>query len=126
MKLKLELPDDGGIVRTDEVEVRGTVTPADAAVQVAGEDAQVDGGEFVADVTLTPGDNVIDVSATSPGRRPATDALRVKRDIASRSRRRREDYAEAGALKRGRPQGDRAARRQLAGPRARAVFSSCG
>lgn len=81
VKLRLELPTDGGMVRTDNVEVRGTVTPADAAVQVAGENAQVDGGQFVAKVTLTAGDNVIDVTATSPGRRPATDALRIKRDM---------------------------------------------
>ncbi len=80
MKLKLELPDDGAMVRADIVEVRGTVTPADAAVQVAGKNAQVDGGEFVARVTLAPDGNVIDITATSPGRRPATDAVRIRRD----------------------------------------------
>ena len=44
VKLKLALPDDGGTVREDRIEVRGTVTPADAAVQVAGSDAEVEGG----------------------------------------------------------------------------------
>jgi hypothetical protein len=81
VRLKLELPDDGGSVRAEKVEVRGTVVPADSAVQVAGEDADVDGGQFVAQVTLRPGGNVIDVAATSPGRRPATDAVRVLRDM---------------------------------------------
>ena len=58
VKLKLELPDDGGSIRADAVEVRGTVTPADAAVLVAGRDAEVDGGSFTAHVSLDPGGNV--------------------------------------------------------------------
>jgi beta-lactam-binding protein with PASTA domain len=81
VQLKLEVPDDGRAVRTDHVAVRGTVVPADAAVKVSGADADVQGGEFNADVELQPGGNVIDITATSPGRRPATDALRVMRDM---------------------------------------------
>jgi hypothetical protein len=81
VQLKLEVPDDGRSVRDDHVAVRGTVVPADAAVEVAGADADVQGGEFNAEVKLQPGGNVIDVTATSPGRRPATDALRVQRDM---------------------------------------------
>jgi hypothetical protein len=81
VKLKLELPDDGGSIRAEAVEVRGTVTPADAAVQVAGRDAEVDGGSFLASVKLDPGGNVIDITATAPGRRPATDAVRITRDM---------------------------------------------
>ena len=65
-------------MRADRVEVRGTVTPGDASVRVAGEDAQVSGGEFIAEVELQPGGNVIDVTATAPGRRPATEAVRVR------------------------------------------------
>lgn len=79
--LKLSLPDDGGMVRDERVLVRGTVSPADSVVQVGGEDAEVDGGEFTREVPLDPGGNVIDVTATSPGRRPATDAVRVTRDM---------------------------------------------
>ncbi|RKQ87831.1 PASTA domain-containing protein [Solirubrobacter pauli] len=79
--LKLDLPDDGGSVREDRVMVQGTVSPADAAVRIGGEDAEVDGGEFSKEVALEPGGNVIDVTATSPGRRPATDAVRVERDM---------------------------------------------
>jgi hypothetical protein len=81
VQLKLEVPDDARSVRDDHVAVRGTVVPADAAVQVAGADADVQGGEFNADVELQPGGNVIDITATSPGRRPATDALRIQRDM---------------------------------------------
>ena len=37
-------------MRAETVAVRGTVTPADAAVRVAGKDAEVNGGEFSAEV----------------------------------------------------------------------------
>jgi hypothetical protein len=81
VQLKLSLPDDGGQTRADAVDVSGTVSPADAAVRVAGEEAEVSGGEFTASVALDPGRNVIDVTASSPGRRPAVDAVRVTRDM---------------------------------------------
>jgi hypothetical protein len=79
--LNLAAPDDGGQVREEHIEIRGTVSPADASVRVAGKDAEVSGGEFRAEVELQPGGNVIDVAADSPGRRPASDAVRVKRDM---------------------------------------------
>ena len=79
--LKLSAPDDGGTTRDERIEIRGTVTPGDASVRVAGQDAEVSGGEFSAEVELLPGGNVIDVAATAPGRRPATDAVRVERDM---------------------------------------------
>ena len=81
VKLKLDAPDDGGSILAERVAVRGTVTPGDAAVRVAGEDADVNDGVFAAEVALQPGGNVIDVTATSPGRRPATGAVRVMRDM---------------------------------------------
>jgi hypothetical protein len=81
VKLKLDAPDDGGMIRADRVAVTGSVTPADAAVRVAGHDAPVTAGSFTAEVELRPGGNVIDVTATASGRRPATDAVRVVRDM---------------------------------------------
>lgn len=81
VRLKLELPGDGGSIRKASVQIRGTVTPADAAVLVAGQGATVDGGRFVASVKLDPGGNVIDITATAPGRRPASDAVRITRDM---------------------------------------------
>jgi hypothetical protein len=81
VSLKLSLPNDGGTTRDANVVVRGTVSPADAAVRVGGRDADVEAGEFSLQVDLDPGRNVIDVAATSPGRRPATDAVRVTRDM---------------------------------------------
>ena len=79
--LKLSAPDDGGTTRDERLEIRGTVTPGDSSVRIAGQDAEVSGGEFSAEVELLPGGNVIDVAATAPGRRPATDAVRVERDM---------------------------------------------
>ena len=92
VKLKLDAPDNGGSTRDDHVAVRGTVTPADAAVQVMGDDAQVDGGRVHRRRRArSPGGNVIDVTATSPGRRPATDArARHARHARRRAGRRRQ------------------------------------
>jgi hypothetical protein len=81
VKLKLDAPNSGGSTRDDHIAIRGTVTPADATVQVMGAAAQVTAGEFMADVKLQPGANVIDVTATSTGRRPATGALSYVRDM---------------------------------------------
>src|SRR3954471_6615724 len=81
VQLKLASPGDGRLLRAETVEVSGTVVPAGAGVTVAGAPAQVDGASFSATVSLQPGGNVIDVTATAPGRRPAADALRVVRDM---------------------------------------------
>lgn len=79
--LELDAPRDGGSVRAKRVTVSGTVAPAGASVRVAGEDVTVTAGRFSAEVELRPGGNVIDVTATAAGRRPATGALRVARDM---------------------------------------------
>ena len=79
--LKLSAPADTGSVRAASVQVQGTVSPGDASVQVDGEAARVNGGTFAADVALSPGPNVIDVTASAPGRRPDADAVRVTRDM---------------------------------------------
>jgi hypothetical protein len=79
--LTLSAPRDGGMLRAQTVDVSGTVTPAGAAVSVEGRSATVDGGTFKATVALRPGGNVIDVVAILPGHRPASDALRVMRDM---------------------------------------------
>jgi hypothetical protein len=81
VELKLASPGDGRMLRADMVEIAGTVAPAGAAVTVAGRAATVDGSSFTATVSLVPGGNVIDVTASSPGHRPAADALRVIRDM---------------------------------------------
>ena len=56
------------------------VSPARAAVLVAGEPTLVSGGRFSATVPLQEGSNVIDVAASMPGRSPAFAALRLTYD----------------------------------------------
>lgn len=80
--LDVTSPGDMTTVRTATVEVRGTVTPAGAAVQVLGKPATVSGGgTFSARVPLDPGDNVIDLMATAGGRAPTFTAFRVTREV---------------------------------------------
>jgi len=77
VQLTLTGPSDGATMRSDTVEITGSVKPARAAVQVLGKDVSVDGGDFTTEVDLEPGANLIDVSASANGRRPAFAALRV-------------------------------------------------
>jgi hypothetical protein len=79
--VKLTAPSDAKLLRADSVQVQGTVSPGDAQVEVNGSPAAVNGGAFVAQVALRAGANVIDVTATAPGRRADADAIRVTRDI---------------------------------------------
>ena len=80
VRLTIEAPADASVVRTDTVELAGRVTPARAAVEVLGKTARVVRGEFSTEVALEEGANVIDVSATMPGRSAAFAALRVTYD----------------------------------------------
>jgi hypothetical protein len=80
VKLSITAPNDSATVRHDNVQLTGTVQPSRAAVQVLGHAASVSGGSFSARVPLKEGVNVIDVSATMPGRSAAFAALRVTYD----------------------------------------------
>jgi hypothetical protein len=80
--LKISSPADMTTVRSETVDVKGTVQPAGAAVLVVGQKAPVSGGgTFTATVALEPGANVIDVMATAGGRGPALTAFRVTREM---------------------------------------------
>jgi hypothetical protein len=79
--LSLSAPGDTKSVRAESVRVQGKVSPTGASVEVNGKAASVSGGTFNADVSLNPGENVIDVTASAPGRRPDADAVRVTRDM---------------------------------------------
>jgi Glucodextranase, domain B/PASTA domain len=82
VSLKITSPTDMATVRTETVEVTGTVEPAGAAVLVLGQKAPVSGGgTFTATVPLEPGANVIDVMATAGGHAPALTAFRVTREV---------------------------------------------
>jgi glucodextranase-like protein/PASTA domain-containing protein len=81
VKLNVNEPNDMAVVQSDTVEVQGTVEPAGATVRVLGDEAEVSGGTFRAQVTLDPGPNVIDVIATARGRGTAMTAFRVTREL---------------------------------------------
>jgi hypothetical protein len=81
VRLELGSPADGSIVRTESVEIRGTVQPRGAHVQVLGREVAVDGGSFRAEVPLDPGANLIDVSADARGRRPDFAVARLVREV---------------------------------------------
>jgi hypothetical protein len=81
VQLELLAPGDPATVDSARVQVRGRVTPAAAEVQVMGRPVDVTGGIFATQVDLEEGANVIDVAASSAGRRPATTAVRVVREV---------------------------------------------
>jgi hypothetical protein len=81
VNLDVSSPSDNAVVRTDTVELRGTVEPAGASVRVLGHAAASSGGTWSASVPLEPGANVIDVMATARGRSPAMTAVRVTREL---------------------------------------------
>jgi hypothetical protein len=81
VRLTVTAPGDLAVVQDERVAVRGTVSPAGAAVLVRGQAAEVVGGRFTAQVSLDPGTNVIDVAATATDRAPALTAFRVTREM---------------------------------------------
>ena len=76
--LAVTAPNDNSVVRSEAVEVRGTVEPTGATVMVLGTKAEVTGRTFASEAALEPGANVIDVMATAPGR---GTAMRVTREL---------------------------------------------
>lgn len=81
VRIEISEPSDLAEVFEDSVEVRGTVAPPDARVLVAGDQADVSGGEFSATVDLESGVNVIDVQAGAPQRPATMTALRITRVV---------------------------------------------
>jgi PASTA domain/Glucodextranase, domain B len=77
-------PGDGAVVRDDEIELTGSVTPAGAVVTIAGEPVEVSAGGFSTRVPLDPGGNVVDVMASADGMAPAMTAVRVVRRLTVR------------------------------------------
>lgn len=112
-RLNLLTPQDGETVRTGEVEVRGTVSPPEAKVQVMGKSATVTDGLFRASVPLDMGSISIDVVATAGSAAPASTSVKVKRG------RSKAELAKARAAKK-RRQARAAAKRKAKRERARA------
>jgi hypothetical protein len=84
VRLSVDAPGDGAVVRDGTVQISGRVSPAGASVTVLGRSATIAGGSFSASVPLEAGDNVIDVMATAPSARPAMTAVRILREITIR------------------------------------------
>lgn len=81
VRLQITSPGDQGTVRDGSVEIRGTVLPSGATVLVRGRKADVSGGSWTAQVSLQPGVNVVDVTASAGSARPALTAVRVRRVV---------------------------------------------
>jgi hypothetical protein len=82
VRLSVDAPGDMALLRADSVDVRGSVSPADARVAVEGKGVDVRRGRFSTRVRLLPGTNLIDVVAGAAGRaRPAMLAVRVRRQV---------------------------------------------
>jgi hypothetical protein len=80
VRLQVTSPVDLGVVAAGTVEVRGSVSPRTAQVQVQGRRARVSGGTFTASVPLEQGPNVIDVAASARNRSAALTAFRITRE----------------------------------------------
>ena len=80
VRLTITSPSDAAVVKEDTLELSGRVSPGRASVKVQGEPTPVSGGRFTTTVELEDGANVIDVSASMPGRSSAFEALRVTHD----------------------------------------------
>jgi hypothetical protein len=72
-------PRDGAQLREDEVLVKGTVTPPDAIVRVAGRPARTRNGVFEARVPVERGMNRIEVAAEADGKQISRQELTVER-----------------------------------------------
>ena len=81
VRLELGGPGDGAVVRSETVELRGTVQPRGARVEVLGREVSVEGGSFRTEVALEPGANLIDVAADARGRRPDFAVARIVREV---------------------------------------------
>jgi Glucodextranase, domain B/PASTA domain len=81
VRLAITAPRDLDVVHDDQVEIEGTVRPGSASVMVEGRRAPVSDGAFHATVSLAAGTNVVDVLASAGRARPATAAIRVRREL---------------------------------------------
>jgi len=77
-------PTSGSVIAGANVVVRGTVSPANATVQVQGKPAAVGNGVFTGTATLHGGKTTIDVIGSAPGATPgATTVAIVQQSTAS-------------------------------------------
>jgi hypothetical protein len=70
-------PTSGSVIASNSVVVRGTVTPANATVQVAGQPAVVGNGVFEGTAALHSGKTTIDVIGSASGDAPGSTSVEV-------------------------------------------------
>jgi hypothetical protein len=75
--LAVTSPSDGSVTSAGQVTVRGTVSPANAVVQIQGRPAAVGNGVFTGSATLHGGTTTIDVIGSAPGATPGSASLSV-------------------------------------------------
>lgn len=78
-------PSNGAVINASSVAIRGTVSPTNAVVQIAGQPAAVGNGVFTGSASLQQGKNTIDVIASAPGRSPGSTTLVITRPGAGAS-----------------------------------------
>src|ERR1700692_2553741 len=75
--LAVTSPTGGSVIASDQVTVRGTVTPRDATVTVQSHAAAVGDGVFTGSADLHAGRTTIDVIASAPGMAPSSTTVLV-------------------------------------------------
>jgi hypothetical protein len=76
-------PTSNSVIAADQVTVRGTVSPANATVQVQGQPAAVGNGVFTGTATLHGGKTTIDVIGSAPGATPGSTSIVIARESSS-------------------------------------------
>jgi heat shock protein HslJ len=84
VEVAVTAPSSGSVIAADQVMVRGTVTPANATVQVQGEPAAVGNGVFTGTATLHGGKTTVDVIGSAPGASPGSTSVVIDRQSTAR------------------------------------------
>jgi hypothetical protein len=77
VKVVLTSPTNGSVTSADHITLRGTVTPANAVVQIQGQPAAVGNGVFTGTATLHGGKTTIDVIGSAPGATPGSASVSI-------------------------------------------------
>ena len=72
-------PTSNSVIASDQVTVRGTVTPVNALVQIQGRPAVVGNGVFIGTATLHGGKTTIDVVGSAPSATPGSTSIVIAR-----------------------------------------------
>lgn len=83
--IQVTSPSNGATINANTVTIRGTVSPSNATVQIAGQPAAVGNGVFTGSTSLQQGKNSIDVIASAPGKSPGSTTIVVSRSGAGGS-----------------------------------------